>query len=209
MNLENSSNKLKEIIGDRVVGFICFGQSLAELKKRIQEFKDKNICWISLNNYKVAETILNEINEKLSVVLCYASGYLDIKFDGYLHRYSEGRGNSLFEFINQCVENDIKKVILFGADGYSKTSFPYYGVNLENSNQILAHKRDVDKFNEDIKSLDFKNSDIVNCSIDSFYEGIKKITYDEALLKLKDVIKEPVKIKLNENIRSRSSSNKK
>ena len=67
--MNTAIDKLKRIINNRVVGLIARGGSLEELEKRIEEYKDLDICWASLNLFTPAEDfILKKINKTLSIV---------------------------------------------------------------------------------------------------------------------------------------------
>jgi len=64
----NSTEKLKNIINGRTVGIIARGGSVKELDERIEEFKDYDICWASMNLFTPAEEILAKIGKELSIV---------------------------------------------------------------------------------------------------------------------------------------------
>jgi len=64
----NSLEKLKKVIKGRVVGIIARGGSAKILEERIDEFKDYNICWASMNVFEAAEGILSRIGKELSLV---------------------------------------------------------------------------------------------------------------------------------------------
>ena len=64
----NSINKLKNIIKGRIVGIIARGGSAKILEERIEEFKDYDICWASMNLFTPAENILAKIGKELDIV---------------------------------------------------------------------------------------------------------------------------------------------
>jgi len=66
-------NLISEKIKGRVLGVMGLGNSLTELEKRIEEFKDYDICWISLNSSDVIEDyILSKINKGLNIYFTLA-----------------------------------------------------------------------------------------------------------------------------------------
>ena len=52
---------MKEVIGNRVVGFIGHGPSLSEFKDKVELFKGKDICWVSLNQVQIAMESTTEV----------------------------------------------------------------------------------------------------------------------------------------------------
>lgn len=64
----NSIEKLKSIINNRIVCIIARGASTSVLEKRIEEFKDYNVCWASMNLFTPAEKIVNKIGKSLELV---------------------------------------------------------------------------------------------------------------------------------------------
>jgi hypothetical protein len=109
-----SLESLKDVISNRPVGFIGHGHSLHEFSNYIERFRGFDICWVSLNQVHIAKNVLFPIGESLDVILAYASGY-EHEFNDekcYVHRYSEGRGNSLSEFLHQCIAIKVPFVFL-------------------------------------------------------------------------------------------------
>ena len=64
----DSINKLKNVIKGRIVVIIARGGSVKILEERIEEFKDYDICWTSMNLFTPAEEILTKIGKELSIV---------------------------------------------------------------------------------------------------------------------------------------------
>jgi len=64
----DSINKLKNTIKERVVCIIARGGSAKILEERIEEFKDYDICWASMNLFTPAENILAKIGKELDIV---------------------------------------------------------------------------------------------------------------------------------------------
>lgn len=63
-------DKLKQIINKRPVAIMLHGKSISELEKRVNEYKDLDVCWASMNLFPVMEEfILKKINKKLDIVL--------------------------------------------------------------------------------------------------------------------------------------------
>jgi hypothetical protein len=158
---------LAEIINNRPVAFIGHGPSLKDLDKWIERFRTKDICWVSLNQVGMARNILKKIGQDLDIILGYAAQYEEAFKDEtcYVHMHSEGRGNSLCEFLYQM--NEIRcDVVLFGCDGYSDKESYYNGGGCENQN--LRHKNDCDDLNRRLG--DFKNIKVLNTCLTSKYD---------------------------------------
>jgi hypothetical protein len=65
----NPSEKIKEIIRGRPCFVVAKGASLELLKDHIEEYKNLDICWVTLNDFHYIEnTILNKINKKFELV---------------------------------------------------------------------------------------------------------------------------------------------
>lgn len=64
-----SRSIIERIVDRRVVGVLAHGKSIEELERRIEEFKDLNICWVGLNLFTIFEDhILSKIHKKLDIV---------------------------------------------------------------------------------------------------------------------------------------------
>lgn len=74
--------KLASVINGRTVCVLGLGPSLGELDKWIQRFKNKDICWVSLNDIRAPRMILNKIG-KYATTHRLATYFQDIKFDKY------------------------------------------------------------------------------------------------------------------------------
>ena len=62
---------LKEIIKNRPIAILLHGSSIKELEERIEEFKDLDFCYVSINYFKIMqEKILSKINKELDLVYC-------------------------------------------------------------------------------------------------------------------------------------------
>ena len=110
----NSIKKLKDIIKGRTVAIIARGGSVKELNERIEEFKDYDICWTSMNLFTPAENILAKIGKELEIVSdCSTVANRDIyepqvRFPRF-KRFLEKENNLLFisqVVINECFKRD-------------------------------------------------------------------------------------------------------
>jgi hypothetical protein len=166
---------MKEVIGNRVVGFIGHGPSLSEFKDKVELFKGKDICWVSLNQVQIARDILSLIGEDLDIILGYASGYENSFKDEkcYVDRNSKGRGNSLHEFLCQCEEMGIPLVFCVGCDGYSDGDAAYYGGSADRIRK-MRHLQDTLEFNKSFKQ---GKTRVVNVNFNSKY-CLEKVSYD-------------------------------
>ncbi len=70
LKVTGAVHKISEIIGNREVGLMLHGKSIEELENRIEEFKDYDVCWVSLNKFDIMQKyILNKIDKNLRMVL--------------------------------------------------------------------------------------------------------------------------------------------
>ena len=61
--------KLINKIKDKTVCVLLHGKSIEELEDRIEEFKNDNICWISMNEFDIIQdNILNKIDKQLDII---------------------------------------------------------------------------------------------------------------------------------------------
>ena len=66
--------KLSPIINRRPVFLLSHGASIYELERTILEYKDKDICWVSIGLFTNMEKyILSKIGKRLDVVFDCAS----------------------------------------------------------------------------------------------------------------------------------------
>jgi len=71
---EERIERLRRVINRRPVAIILHGSSATELEARITELEDCDICYFSLNAFRVIEKyILQKINRNLSFVMCAAA----------------------------------------------------------------------------------------------------------------------------------------
>lgn len=175
--------RFSEVVANRPVGFICHGHSLEEFL----DYKDKliqhDLCWGSLNNYKIAEKALGK---PLDFVVAYTRDYKHINPGCLvLKEATADRGyNTLHEFLIKCIEWKIKEVILFGADGYSLIpDIAYWGGGIVPDQVIENHREDTYYVNQ-FFPRDTLDTTILNCSTESQYTAFRKISYEELLMHL-------------------------
>ena len=175
---------------EKPICFILHGHSLEEFDKRIQEFKDFDVAWMSLNQWWIAQDILDKIGKKLDYVSLLTNSSeasettpsmngRDCPF-ARMFKKSDSRGCSLLELMFQFHENYADNIFLFGADGFSDKMPPYYGY--KGAYTESWHNRfpeDTERFNTMCPPLNGRK--IWNVSLISKYEGIPKISYDECL----------------------------
>lgn len=160
-----------------VIGLILHGHSIKELEANIKKFKNKWMWWGTINRVEPANKILKKINTEVDFVVAFAPQYKSRAFSCRKVTESKARGNSLHEFLLQCLDTDT--VILFGADGYSDNDKPYCddwkGFTVE---QIRGHKIDTERLNKTFPKVKTK---IYNTSMDSHYKPFKKVPLNEVL----------------------------
>lgn len=164
------------------VGYIVYGHSLEEFDNRIEEFKDLDIYWVSLNNWQIAESILAKIGKELDLVFVFEGNGQPCPYAKTLGP-SEERGNTLFESLMQMMENGVKDVYLFGADGFNDRH--EFGYKTAHGSPQTMYGADLAYFNEHYQAmLENKGMAIFNTSQTSQYV-IPKITIDECIKKIK------------------------
>jgi len=172
--------------------FILFGHSLEEFENRIQEFKDLDVAWMSLNWQELADRILKKIDKKIDYHVWYEGANGNPHATAYRFKASEARGCSLYEAILQFAENDVKEAYLFGADGFKTEgkTCPYYGYEqvfggyAHNGHE--RHSGDLEHFNNNYPPdiVEKSGLQVYNTSQISRY-NIPKITLDECITRLK------------------------
>ena len=70
----------KKTINGRPVVICLGGKSIEELNQFIESFRNENICWIGLNQFEPAETILAKIDKKMSIVYDSVSTKEELSF---------------------------------------------------------------------------------------------------------------------------------
>ena len=172
---------------EKPICFVGHGFSLKDFDERIEEFRNVDVCWISLNLWEIAGDILKKIDKDIDYHIWYqgANGHVHPKAIRMIK--SEARGCSLLEFIYQCCENGVKELYLFGCDGFTPNGnkVHYYGKKADENAGWMRHSMDTKHFNTTLPRDLIRESglQIYNTSLDSHYD-IPKITIDQCLKKL-------------------------
>ena len=114
-------DKIKSIIKGRPCFVVAKGASLKILKDRIEEYKDLDVCWVTLNDFHyIEDTILNKIGKKFDLVSdCatvsnvehYENDVRIPRFEDYLSR--EGNLLMLSELVvQQCFRDQEREDLL-------------------------------------------------------------------------------------------------
>ncbi len=62
-------DKLKKVIKGRTCFVVAKGKSIEELERRVEEYKDDDICWVTLNDFNYIEDgILSKIGKNFDIV---------------------------------------------------------------------------------------------------------------------------------------------
>ncbi len=73
-------NALRQRMEGRTVAIVAQGKSVEELERRIGEFKDKNICWVSFSNFDIIDDyILSKIGKRCEMVFNAAPQEPDVE----------------------------------------------------------------------------------------------------------------------------------
>lgn len=147
-------SKLLDIIRGRTVFIMSHGGSITELQSRIQEFKDMDICWVSLGLFTNMENhILSRIGKKLDIVMDLASvpesfrpNYeANVRFPrlyDYLARPDNNLWLTSFGMIRDCVNvyapqmKEFKHKTQLVDDLFPKDEIPKW-MDVPNSNTLL------------------------------------------------------------------------
>jgi len=108
------TEKIQNIIKGRPCFVVAKGVSLDMLKDKIEDYKDLDVCWVTLNDFHyIEDSILSKIGKKFELVSDCATVY---KVDYYetmirLPRFTEylGRKNNLLMLSNLVVEQCFRK----------------------------------------------------------------------------------------------------
>jgi len=78
-NTKERIERLRKVINKRPVAIILPGSSVRELEQRIKELEECDICYSSLNAFKVIEeNILGKINRNFSIIMNSAEPWFDM-----------------------------------------------------------------------------------------------------------------------------------
>lgn len=131
--------------------YLCLqGPSISLLDENIQEFKNRDVLWASLNKFRIIEdNILNKIDRKLDIIYCssltrFQEEYTHIKKSNAVlisnHEIASNEKNikidivsslgygfsSLFAFLSIISQLECPAIYIFGADGVARESV-YFG----------------------------------------------------------------------------------
>lgn len=204
--LGKSEPSLKDMllkrINNRPVALLLPGHSIKELEKRKNEFTGFNWCWAGLNQFWHLEHIFpveiaiyldpgwtnffkdELVNFTKRGVLITGNTSIPNKYHydcNWLPKHGTSSMNTLYALLWLMIRKKVKKVILFGADGYSETEDPYFGNwELTTHREQEYHIRET-KFLNDTFPINRGVTEILNCSPNSHYTAFKKIGYDTLL----------------------------
>jgi len=105
----NVIDKLKNTIKGRTVGLIARGKSIENLEGMIGYFRDKDICWASMNLIAPAEILLNKIDKKLDFISDCSNATLRDTFEPEVRRPRFenylSKGNNLLMISNTVIDD--------------------------------------------------------------------------------------------------------
>jgi len=168
------------LLSSRPVALILQGHSLSDFEAHREELIKFPMCYGAINDYSIAESVLGR---EVDFVLAFSpeNTYQRGETGSRLTLWdAPARGyNSLHEFLLMCIEWQVPKVLLFGADGYSDDYRPYYksGINIK---QVRIHKDDTEIFNKKFP-VEHGKTQIINVSPKSKYRTFVKVSYAECL----------------------------
>lgn len=223
--------RVTDIVDGRPVFILLHGKSIKQLETYITRFKDKRICYASVNYFTIMEErILAKIGKRISIlwasspqniqermpavnrflerkeknILCthppavyLYNGQKGVRF---LERFREKiwvditpprNLNSVLFLLPILIEEGVRTIILFGADGCAGglerdgIVATYYNPEKYDDGRGVGIVRDTARFNIHIKDIlplaKSSGVELLNCSPGSYLEHIKKIRYDELL----------------------------
>ena len=164
-------------IFDKPIMYLGHAPSLKLLYDRAEEFKYKDVLWVSLNNLANVKPIMDKLDKELYAVLEYCPHLYKQSNDRLIIlRESKARGSSTQEFLHQILDHEVKqKVFLFGVDGFIKDSAYFVSGEYPDPGGKI---RDTETFN---RAVELKELEVYNCSPDSAVKLFPKITIDECL----------------------------
>lgn len=168
--------------------FLGLGPSLLHFAQNVERFRGLGVRFVSLNRYRMAEQILDQIGQHLDVVVNFAKvNRAEDCEPRVVYERSEGiaaGGCSLEEWLWQCLGNYVPLVALFGCDGKaSDRSQPYYERVAVEVAQGAHHWEDTEVFNNRFATA-YRNGRIatrvLNCTAGSAYD-LPFATVEEAV----------------------------
>jgi len=200
---------LDEELGDRPLAILMPGKSIGNFDRRKKEFSNLNWCFASINCFPEFDKMLSSIGKRLNIAIALAMGiayyycYKEKFFREFQHRgviiankkeidhpysykldryfnYFYPESNTLASCLRLFMKKNVKKIYLFGADGYAKDELYYK--NWKEFDNTLEHRnminQDTARFN---KTFPYGKTEIINVSARSRYTPFKKINYSELL----------------------------
>lgn len=174
----------KDLVENRPIGFLCHGHSLKLLDDNIEDFSCLDFVWGSLNNYKIAQKVIDKIGKRFDFLVNYCDAY-DIKDSdaSVILRNGKDRGFatcSLQEFLYECMDLGIKnRIYIFGADGFTRENETYYDGSVDKLSQG-RHEKDTRVFNKTFK-YNKEDYNFYNCNPESNYNVLPRIGVEECL----------------------------
>ena len=93
-HMTHDASKLRSKIGDRTLGVMLHGASINELENRAKEFRDLDMCYMSINRFEVMERrILSKMGKRLDIVFLMSEQEMPRRIQD-LHRYLD-RGDNI------------------------------------------------------------------------------------------------------------------
>lgn len=121
----NAIKKLQQLVRNRVIGVMIPGKSIENLEKTIEEYKDYDICWASLNLFEPMNGfILSKINKSLDIV--FHSYTLSISRDKKIKYEKENRIPRLTKFLNTKSSNLILSTWRLMGSNYRDLGLEYF-----------------------------------------------------------------------------------
>lgn len=173
-------NRLKILSNKRPIGLVCGGPSLEKfIERRDDILKSRDWYWGVINHIGVAKDVLGRVPDFIVSGDELDDHFSDVSYAMALVNRGDGN-NTLFGFLNGCIQSGIEIVVLFGADGYvDELDMVCYGRKVDQRRNDL-YIRDTIRFNK-MFPKDHKSTRIINVSANSKYEALARVSYDQFL----------------------------
>ena len=177
MSTEDTIRDIAKIVNGRTVAVIAYGQSLKLLDENIEDFEGFDLCWCSVNSVQGANLILERIGSQVDIVTSYASELKKKWMNSYQVKMAEPKGGSMQTFLHQLCLAGIKRIAIFGFNGYSVKGTPHHRLAFKNHRGITErHKEDTKLFNENFQCPE--GILIINCSPETKITAIRSVDYE-------------------------------
>lgn len=106
----NTQEKIKNIINGRPCFVLAKGASLRNLEEKIVEYKDLDVCWVTLNDFNYIEnSILSKINKRFELVSSCDTVLLVKEYENSIRiprftEYLERKDNNLLMLSNLVIQ---------------------------------------------------------------------------------------------------------